>query len=249
MAASAGEAAVGTFVTVTLQAIDALGNLVTTGGARMKFAASSSGTFSRVTDNGNGTYTATFTTKRVGAQVFSATTNGVKVTDTATTAFVFTSQFSQPIPGTDWSVTRGGFLPFLNTAFGTVPNSVALYRGAAARNVTVSANVVNLENNQFGGVVARYSSNTSYYRAGLVLESGQYYAVIKAVGLTGVRTLAKQSVVDVGEGLVSFRLNGNSLSLSLNGFQVAQATDSRFQSGSVGISGGSAVGFSNFLAG
>ena len=249
MAASAGEAAVGTFVTVTLQAIDALGNLVTTGGARMKFAASSSGTFSRVTDNGNGTYTATFTTKRVGAQVFSATTNGVKVTDTATTAFVFTSQFSQPIPGTDWSVTRGGFLPFLNTAFGTVPNSVALYRGAAARNVTVSANVVNLENNQFGGVVARYSSNTSYYRAGLVLESGQYYAVIKAVGLTGVRTLAKQSVVDVGEGLVSFRLNGNSLSLSLNGFQVAQATDSRFQSGSVGISGGSAVGFSNFFAG
>ena len=113
----------------------------------------------------------------------------------------------------------------------------------------MAANVVNLENNQFGGVVARYSSNTSYYRAGLVLESGQYYAVIKAFGLTGVRTLAKQSVVDVGEGLVSFSLNGNRLSLSLNGFQVAQATDSRIQSGSVGIAGGSAVGFSNFFAG
>ena len=249
--ASVTVAAVSTAVTVTLQAIDAVGNLVTTGGARVKFAASVSGTFSKVTDNGNGTYTATYTTKRVGAQVFSATVNGLKVTDTATTAFNFSSQFSQPIPGTDWSVAVGGFRPNLNIAYATGAKgvSVALYRGAAARNVTVSANVSNLENLQFGGVVARYSSQTSYYRAGLVLESGQYYAVIKAVGLTGVRVLAKQSVVGVGEGLVSFRLNGNLLSLSLNGTQVAQVTDSRFQSGSVGISGSQTVGFTNFFAG
>jgi len=246
--ASVAEAAVGTAVTVSLQAVDAAGNPVTTGGARVRFTASSSGTFSRVTDNGDGTYTANFTTKRVGAQVFSATVNGVKVTDTATTAFVFQSQFSQ-FPGTNWSVARGGFLALFNTAIATVPNSVALYRGAAARNVTVSANVGNLENNQFGGVVARYSSKTSYYRAGLVLESGQYYAVIQAVGLTGVRTLAKQSVVGAGQGLVSLTLSGTSLSLSLNGFKVAQVTDNRFQSGSVGISGGQAVGLTNFFAG
>ena len=248
--ASAGEAAVGTLVIVTLQAVDAVGNAVYVGGAKVKFAASSTGTFSKVTDNGDGTYSATFTTKRVGAQVFSATASGVTVTDTATTAFVFTSQFSQPIPGTDWSVARGGFLALFNTAIATsTRNNVALYTGAAARNVTVSANVENLENGQFGGVVARYSSKTSYYQAGLMLESGQYYAVIQSVGLTGVRTLAKQSVLDVGAGLVSFTLSGTSLSLSLNGFQVAQATDRRFQSGSVGISGGSAVGFTNFFAG
>jgi hypothetical protein len=249
--ASVTVAAVSTAVTVTLQAIDAVGNLVTTGGARVKFAASVSGTFSKVTDNLNGTYTATYTTKRIGAQVFSATVNGLKVTDTATTAFNFSSQFSQPIPGTDWSVAVGGFRPNLNTAYATGAKgvSVALYRGAAARNVTVSANVSNLGNLQFGGVVARYSSQTSYYRAGLVLEYGQYYAVIKAVGLTGVRVLAKQSVVGVGDGLVSFSLNGNLLSLSLNGTQVAQVTDSRFQSGSVGISGSQTVGFTNFFAG
>lgn len=146
VAASAGEAAVGTTVTVTLQARDALGNLVTAGGARVRFAASSSGKFSSVTDNGDGTYTATFTTKRVGAQVFSATVNGAKVTDTATTAFVFQSQFSQPIPGADWSVARGpGFLVLLNTAIATGPNSnVALYTGAAARNLTRPAANPNL---------------------------------------------------------------------------------------------------------
>jgi len=251
LTASVSEAAVGTPVTVTLQAIDAVGNLVTTGGAKVKFAASSSGKFSSVTDNGNGSYTATFTTKRVGAQVFSATANGAKVTDTATAAFVFQSQFSQPIPGADWSVARGpGFLVLLNTAIATGPNSnVALYTGAAARDLTVSANVENLENGQFAGVVARYSSKTSYYQAGLVVESGQAYAVIQAVTQNGTRTLSKQAVLDVGEGLVSFTLSGTSLTLSLNGFQVAQATDSRFQSGSVGISGGNAVGFTNFFAG
>lgn len=249
--ASASEAAVGTPVIVTLQARDALGNLVTTGGARVRFAASSSGKFSKVTDNRDGTYTATFTTPRIGAQVFSATVNRVKVTDTATTAFVFQSQFSQPIPGAGWSVARGpGFLTFLNTAIATGPNSnVALYTGAAARDLTVTSNVENLEDGQFGGVVARYSSKTSSYQAGLLLESGQYFAVIQAVTRNGTRTLAKQAVLDVGEGLVSFTLSGTSLSLSLNGFQVAQATDSRFQSGSVGISGGNAVGFTNFFAG
>ncbi|MFM8577798.1 MAG: invasin domain 3-containing protein [Planctomycetaceae bacterium] len=249
--ASVGEAAVGTPVTVTLQAIDAVGNLVTTGGAKVKFAASSAGKFSSVTDNANGTYTATFTTNRVGAQVFSATVNRVKVTDTATTAFVFTSQFSQPIPGTKWSVARGpGFLTLLNIAIATGPNNnVALYTGAAARNLTVAANVENLEIGEFAGVIARYSSKTSYYQAGLSLESGQYFAVIQAVTPNGTQTLAKVSVGDVGDGFVSFSLSGTSLSLSLNGFQVAQATDSRFQSGRVGISGGSAVGFTNFFAG
>ncbi|MFM8578850.1 MAG: Ig-like domain-containing protein, partial [Planctomycetaceae bacterium] len=249
--ASVSEAAVGTPVTVTLQAIDAAGNLVTTGGAKVKFAASSAGKFSSVTDNGDGSYTATFTTKRVGAQVFSATANGAKVTDTATTAFVFQSQFSQPIPGTDWSVARGpGFLVLLNTAIATGPNSnVALYTGVAARDLTVTANVENLGDGQFAGVVARYSSKTSYYQAGLVVESGQAYAVIQAVTRNGVRTLSREAVVDVGEGLVSFTLSGTSLSLELNGIQVAQATDSRFQSGSVGISGGQSVGFTNFVAG
>ena len=244
------EAAVGTPVTVTLQAIDALGNKVTTGGARVRFAASSSGTFSRVTDNGNGTYTATFTTPRVGAQVFSATVTRLKVTDMATTAFVFASQFSQPIPGQNWSVARGGFLSHLNTANATGSNSnVALYRGAAARDLTVTANVENLENGQFAGVIARYSSKTSYYQAGLSLESGQYFAVIQAVTRNGTSTSTPVAVVDVGEGLVSFTLSGTSLSLSLNGFQVAQVFDSRFQSGRVGISGGKAVGFTNFFAG
>lgn len=249
MTTIAAQATVGDPVAVTMQAIDALGNLVTTGGAKVRFAASAAGTFSKVTDNGDGTYTASFTTKRVGAQIYYATANGVKVTETATTVY-FIAQFTHPIPGADWLVKRGGFVaaPFAVIATAAT-NNVAIYKGASARNVTVSSNVGNLDDGQFGGVVARYSSKTSYYQAGLMLEAGQYYAVIQAVGLTGVRTLAKQSVAGAGEGYVSFRVNGSSLSLTLNGSQVAEVTDTRLKSGRVGMSGGQAVRFANFNAG
>ena len=234
MTTIAAQATVGDPVAVTMQAIDALGNLATTGGAKVRFAASAAGTFSKVTDNGDGTYTASFTTKRVGAQIYYATANGVKVTETATTVY-FIAQFTHPIPGADWLVKRGGFVaaPFAVIATAAT-NNVAIYKGASARNVTVSSNVGNLDDGQFGGVVARYSSKTSYYQAGLMLEAGQYYAVIQAVGLTGVRTLAKQSVAGAGEGYVSFRVNGSSLSLTLNGSQVAEVTDTRLKSGRVG---------------
>ena len=249
MTTIAAQATVGDPVSVTMQAIDALGNLATTGGAKVRFAASAAGTFSKVTDNGDGTYTASFTTKRVGAQIYYATANGVKVTETATTVY-FIAQFTHPIPGADWLVKRGGFVaaPFAVIATAAT-NNVAIYKGASARNVTVSSNVGNLDDGQFGGVVARYSSKTSYYQAGLMLEAGQYYAVIQAVGLTGVRTLAKQLVAGAGEGYVSFRVNGSSLSLTLNGSQVAEVTDTRLKSGRVGMSGGQAVRFANFNAG
>ncbi|MEI8319917.1 MAG: invasin domain 3-containing protein, partial [Planctomycetia bacterium] len=249
MTTIAAQATVGDPVAVTLQAVDALGNLVTAGGAKVRFAASAAGTFSKVTDNGDGTYTASFTTKRVGPQIYYATANGLKVTETATTRY-FIAQFTHPIPGTDWSVKRGGFVavPFAVIATAAT-NNVAIYKGAAARNVTVASSVENLDDGQFGGLVARYSSKTSYYRAGLMLESGQYYAVIQAVGLTGVRTLAKQTVAGPGEGYVSFRVNGSSLSLTLNGSQVAEVTDNRLKSGRVGMSGSQAVRFANFNAG
>ena len=249
MTTIAAQATVGDPVAVTMQGIDALGNLATTGGAKVRFAASAAGTFSKVTDNGDGTYTASFTTKRVGAQIYYATANGVKVTETATTVY-FIAQFTHPIPGADWLVKRGGFVaaPFAVIATAAT-NNVAIYKGASARNVTVSSNVGNLDDGQFGGVVARYSSKTSYYQAGLMLEAGQYYAVIQAVGLTGVRTLAKQLVAGAGEGYVSFRVNGSSLSLTLNGSQVAEVTDTRLKSGRVGMSGGQAVRFANFNAG
>ena len=84
---SAPSVASGSSVTVTLQAVDANGNDLISGGATVAFAlgtsSSGQGTFSPVTDNRNGTYTATFTGTLVGSNTITATINGLAVTTTA----------------------------------------------------------------------------------------------------------------------------------------------------------------------
>lgn len=70
---------------VTLQAVDANGNDLTTGGLTVAFAlgtGTATGTFSSVTDNMNGTYTATFTGTTPGTSTITATIGGSAVTST-----------------------------------------------------------------------------------------------------------------------------------------------------------------------
>src|SRR5205807_2018930 len=68
----------GDTATVTLQAKDANGNNETTGGLTVAFGlgmGSGGGTFSGVTDHGDGTYTATFTGVAAGSNTITATIN------------------------------------------------------------------------------------------------------------------------------------------------------------------------------
>ncbi len=77
VSASASALPVGGTTTVTLTAIDADGNQETSGGLTVSFGLDSPvGTFSQVIDNGNGTYSATFTATSPGTADFSATING-----------------------------------------------------------------------------------------------------------------------------------------------------------------------------
>ncbi len=89
---------VGAATTLTLTARDAAGNNLTAGGATVLFtkgAGTSDGTISAVTDNTNGTYTATFTATTVGtARSIGATVGGVAVTTAAPTITVQPGAFS-----------------------------------------------------------------------------------------------------------------------------------------------------------
>ena len=67
--------AAGGKTTVTLTARDAYGNQETGGGLTVAFflaTGSAGGTLSAVTDNGNGTYTATFTGTKIGSDAIQA---------------------------------------------------------------------------------------------------------------------------------------------------------------------------------
>ena len=76
----------GSSITLMVQAVDAEGNLETTGGLKVAFKLASKsgglGTFGKVTDNKNGTYTVTFTGTTAGTNIIEATIGGAKVTTT-----------------------------------------------------------------------------------------------------------------------------------------------------------------------
>jgi hypothetical protein len=72
--------------TVTLTAKDANGTALTTGGATVTFGlgtGTGGGNFGAVTDNNDGTYTATFTATTPGNNTVIATLNSQPVTSTA----------------------------------------------------------------------------------------------------------------------------------------------------------------------
>ena len=76
---------VGGSTTVTLTARDAIGNQESTGGLSVAFAVTTAvGTFGAVTDNGDGTYNATFTASSPGSATFTATINAQQVTSLPT---------------------------------------------------------------------------------------------------------------------------------------------------------------------
>jgi adhesin/invasin len=81
----------GSAITVTLQARDAAGNKLTSGGQTVLFAlgtGNAAGTLSATTDHKNGTYTAVFTGTAEGTNTISATVNKNPVTSTAPTITV-----------------------------------------------------------------------------------------------------------------------------------------------------------------
>jgi len=73
-------------VTLTLQTVDAAGNMKTSGGDTIVFS-TSLGSVGPVIDNGDGTYTASLSSTAIGAAAISATLNAVSVSDTETVSY------------------------------------------------------------------------------------------------------------------------------------------------------------------
>ncbi len=98
VSSSSPSAVSGLSVTLTLQAKDAAGNNLITGGRAVLFNRSggtSQGTFSSVTDNGNGTYTATFTGTTSGTSTsISATVDGLSLASTPALVSVIPANLS-----------------------------------------------------------------------------------------------------------------------------------------------------------
>jgi hypothetical protein len=246
-------------VVITMQAKDANGYKITSGGLKVTFAlaaGSAGGKLSAVTYNQNGTYTATFTSSTMGGDTITAKINGAALTAKAGVNVIFQSNFTVPgTLGAPWLQQKGTFTVSSGVAWaGSSNNNIAIYNATSQANVLAAANVFNVANGSFAALVARYTQNSGFYRAGIQNVNGQLFAVIEkdylnqAGKIIGTTTLVKKAVSALGAGRLVFKTVGNKLQLSLNGAVVAAVTDSTFRTGSVGISGSPATGLGSFVA-
>jgi hypothetical protein len=164
VSASSGTVASGGTVTLTLQAKDSSGNNLTNGGLAVVFTASggtSAGTIGATTDNGNGTYAATFTATTAGtATTIQATIGGVPVTSTLPTVTV--------TPGAASAATS-----LVTVSSGTVASGGAV-------TLTLQARDAEGNNLTTGGAIVAFSfaGGTSTGTIGAVTDSlnGRYVA-------------------------------------------------------------------------
>jgi hypothetical protein len=140
--------------------------------------------------------------------------------------------------------------------------NLATVNHAATANLSVQANLILKTNTpgktslEYGGLVARFQDNNNLYVAEFVsyYDGSQYsYAGYIFLVKGGTWSLLKYGTVADpnfvkrdGTDLLKFDTNGASLTLSLNGQQLATTNDTTLSSGVSGVWGGPGFGLDNF---
>ena len=139
--------------TVTFTARDANGNQLPTGGLTVVFglaAGSPGGTFSAVKDNGNGTYTATFTGTSAGVDAITATVAGQAVVSPAPTVSVAPTVAFDAIP----TAADAATLVINGSGFSLTPANDVVTFGDGAGGVVTAATSTHLTVTNPGGFIA-----------------------------------------------------------------------------------------------
>ena len=175
-------------VTVTLA--DASGNLLTASGGTVALSSTGSATIGAVTDNGDGTYTATVTNTVAESVTISGTLDGAAITDTATVTF--TVGAADPTNGNTTLVAA----PTSVVADGSTTSSVTVTLADASGNLLTAS----------GGTVALSSTGSATIGAVTDNGDGTYTATVTntvAESVTISGTLDGAAITDTAT--VTFR--------------------------------------------
>ncbi|OUS31017.1 hypothetical protein A9Q99_04925, partial [Gammaproteobacteria bacterium 45_16_T64] len=170
-----------TTATITVQTKDAQGNSLTTGGATIALSENGSATISSVTDNSNGTYTATITNTVAEAITISGTLGGSSITDTAAVTFT---------PGAATTAqTTISASPTSVTADGTSTSTVTVQAiDAQGNNLTVGGDAIVLSENGSATISSVTDNSNGTYTATIT------NTVAEAITISG--TLGGSSITD-----------------------------------------------------
>lgn len=209
---SAGAVLSGSPVTLTLRAKDAAGDSLTTGGATVVFSAiggTSTGTISATTDNGNGTYTATFTGLLAGtADTIHATIGGTPVTTALPTVAVLAG-----------AVSAATSLVTVDSATLASGDSTVVHlqaRDAAGNNIatggaTVAFSRTGVGTGTFSGVVDHLNGTYTATFTGVLAGGSTIGATVNTVAVTSTRAL---SIVPGAVSLTTSTLSSSSGTIS-----------------------------------
>jgi hypothetical protein len=173
---------------------------------------------------------------------------GAGVSDFAANAIVqpvtpvsFSDDFTPDPPGNqlsaNWLEQAGNYNVATGAAVAQGAFNLATLTNLAAANVAVQANISFTANNQYIGLVARYSGprdNNEYFASITRLSPTSYQASIVRI-VKGVPTTLATDHLTNGTGTLLFELAGPSLKVFLNNTLVAYAQDTALTSGSVGM--------------
>ncbi|WP_379162685.1 Ig-like domain-containing protein, partial [Paenibacillus sp. sgz5001063] len=222
--------------TVTVKLKDAQGNALNTGGATVGIA-STSGTVSAVTDNHNGTYTATLTASvTVGTATVSATVGGSALTGTATVQFVAgaPSSVNSTLAVGNSSLTADGTSQTTVTVKLKDAQGNALTTGGATVGITSTSGTVSAVTDNHNGTY------TAVLTATVTVGTATVSATVGGSALTGTATV--QFVTGAPSSVNSTLAVANS-SLTANGTsQTAVTVKLRDAQGNALTTGGSTVG-------
>lgn len=251
---SASSVVTGGTATLTLRVKDAAGNALTAGGLTVTFtkgSGTSDGTIGPVTDNANGTYTATFTATTAGtARSFGATIGGSAVSSASPTILV--TPPTGPISAANSVVT----LNAATVASGSAVTITLQGKDAAGVNVTLGGATVAFSLGVSGtstGTIGAVTDNTNgTYTAALTgVVAGTARAITATVNGTAVTTTQPTVTVTPGPASATTSVvtlsgstipSGSNLTITL---QAKDAADNTVTSGgatvafALGVSGGS----------
>lgn len=191
--------------TISVQAIDAFGNPLTSSGGTVVLSDNGAASLSAVTDNGNGTYTATLTsTTTVETVTLSGTINGNAITDVATVTITQFNEWrsaSQNNRRTVWN--NAG-----NWSLGVVPTSTHV--------VVIPTNPAN--GTGFPVLEQNYTGTFVVIAAGALLTVNAGYTLDLSGNLEGDGTfIGDQATVTVGGDLTVANFNAATSSVALDG--------------------------------
>ena len=207
----------GSTSTISVQAIDANGNNITSGGDSIMLFTTSNAVISSVTDVGNGTYTATISNLFIEAVTITGSINMGAISDSAIVTFVVGAVSSAD---TTISVNNNSV-----TADGTATSTITVQaKDASGNNLTASGGAVVLSENGSATISAVTDNNDGTYTATITNTVAEAITISGTIGGNAITDTAAVTFTAGAASAADTTISVSSSSVTADGSSTSTIT-------------------------